>query len=453
MALKPHILIIDDDHDVLTTIKDSLGDLDCIIESETNSSIALERIYNTAYDLVITDIMMPGVSGVEIAEAIRNTGRDTLVIVVTGFASIETAIKSIQYGVYDYIQKPLTTIKHIVENALEKLELQRNNKLLNLKVEEMLRKVSLLNEISSILYQVSDINEGTEMMLDTLTEGLKINRVGILLKDKDSKFVLVKHKKLVAGIVKNFKFNPDENINDQKISEIDVTIIENLENEIRISDNKIPVGKTYKKCVLIPITFHIKLLGYIVFFPDETESQSLNDTTDLLKIFSNQIAPIIFSSTENLKKQVDAEHRVSKIIEQKILEAKSSVAPISFALIRFVLLITPREEYMLDDYLAVSKEILKKKYESYCELEWLTNDTVLVSYSGIDLFTIEKTCFEISEQIEHLQISGDKNSVMSIRYACTNYPQVANSSRRLENSLWKNLFEELAKNNSVRKYL
>jgi len=452
MDQKPHILIIDDDHDVLNTIKDALINIDFLIDCETNSNVALERIKSTYYDLVITDIMMPNVSGVEIVEAVKNTGRDTLVIIVTGFASIETAIKSVQFGVYDYVQKPLVNIQHIVENALDKLDLQRKNKLLNQKMKEMLQKVTLLNEISTILYQVSDFKEATEMILDTLTEGLKINRVGILLEDSTSSYVLVEHKNLVSTIVDKFKFHLNDRINNQQISHSIETVIDNLKGEISISDDRIPVDNSFKKCILIPIDFHVKLLGFIAVFPDANEIEDISDSIKLLKIFSNLIAPIVSSSTGKLQKVVDAERKVSSIIEEKIVEAKSSLAPISFALIRFVMLQAPHEESLLVDYLTLSKNTLVDKSNSHCEITWLTKDTVCVSYSGIDLFAIEKFCFEVSESIEKLQITGNKEAVMTTKYSCVSYPQVANSPARLENILWKHLFEELVKSNSVKKY-
>ena len=142
------ILIIDDEKDILDTLMHTLSGLGYKLKGLSNPKTALKNIKKDHFDLVITDIMMPNITGLDIIRKIKESKRDTQVIVVTGFASLETAIKSIQYGVYDYIQKPfnIDEIKITVKNALDTQNLQRRNKILIQKIENMLTNIDLLHD-------------------------------------------------------------------------------------------------------------------------------------------------------------------------------------------------------------------------------------------------------------------------------------------------------------------
>ena len=124
---KISILVIDDEHiivDILTTYLQNNG---FVVTGLTDPQEALKYIGKENYDIVLTDLMMPHISGMDIMKAVKQTGHDTEVIIFTGFASIDTAIEAIQYGVYDYIRKPieLKEIKVVIDRAAEKLFLRR----------------------------------------------------------------------------------------------------------------------------------------------------------------------------------------------------------------------------------------------------------------------------------------------------------------------------------------
>jgi len=271
------------------------------------------------------------------------------------------------------------------------------------------------------------------------------------LKDRNSKFSINEQRNLISSVVEQFKFKLNDQINSQPISSSKETIINIVNNELNIANSRIPIDNELKQCILIPIDFHIRVLGFILVFLNHKEIEEITNTIKLLKIFTTQIAPIIHSSTSGHISDNNSEHLIAKIIEENIVEAKSSLAPISFALIRLVMLDTHMEEPLFNDYLLSSKNILVQKVNKHIELDWLTMDTVLVTYSGVDLFAIEKFCFEISGKIENLQISGNKDAVMTTKYSCVSYPQVANSPFRMENVLWKNLLEESEKDSSLKK--
>jgi len=115
------ILIVDDD----PVVRDSLGKW---FESEgfqattlTSAREVLEQIQNSRWDAALIDIKMPGIDGMELQQRLREIDPELPVIIMTGYASIETAVKALKRGAYDYITKPFDPdeLVHLVSNAVE----------------------------------------------------------------------------------------------------------------------------------------------------------------------------------------------------------------------------------------------------------------------------------------------------------------------------------------------
>ncbi|OCC16152.1 response regulator receiver protein [Dissulfuribacter thermophilus] len=118
------ILILDDEPIVTKRLKPALEKKGYVVETFTDSNSALERIKEQRFDIVITDLKMEGVSGMEFLEEVKNQWPDTEVIVITGFATMETAKESFKKGVFDFLAKPfkLGEIIEIVGKAVEHLK-------------------------------------------------------------------------------------------------------------------------------------------------------------------------------------------------------------------------------------------------------------------------------------------------------------------------------------------
>ncbi|OPX40971.1 MAG: hypothetical protein B1H13_04610 [Desulfobacteraceae bacterium 4484_190.3] len=100
------ILIVDDDTSLLSVLKNSFQEENYHVTVSSNGLDAIEKCRANSYDLIITDIMMPGATGLEVLSSAKKINPNTLVILITGFASLETAVKAIREGAYDYITKP-----------------------------------------------------------------------------------------------------------------------------------------------------------------------------------------------------------------------------------------------------------------------------------------------------------------------------------------------------------
>ena len=115
------ILVIDDEVAVNNNIRKILAKKEFSVDQAFTKTEALEKIKNGFYKLVLLDLKIPGVRGLELLEAIRNNMPATKVVIVTGYASIETAVDSARLGAVDYLAKPFTPdeIRHVTENVFQ----------------------------------------------------------------------------------------------------------------------------------------------------------------------------------------------------------------------------------------------------------------------------------------------------------------------------------------------
>ena len=116
-----NILVIDDEVAVNNNIRKILAKKGYHVDQAVTKNEALEKIQARPYQLVLLDLKIPGVRGLELLKAVRDRNPETKVIIITGYASIETAVESARMGAIDYLPKPFTPneIRTVTENALQ----------------------------------------------------------------------------------------------------------------------------------------------------------------------------------------------------------------------------------------------------------------------------------------------------------------------------------------------
>ena len=105
-ATPMRVLILDDEPIVCKRLKPAFQKMGHTVETLTNSAQALTRLRETTFDLVVTDLKMEGVDGIQILDAVKTSSAATQVIVITGFATLETAKESYRKGAFDFVAKP-----------------------------------------------------------------------------------------------------------------------------------------------------------------------------------------------------------------------------------------------------------------------------------------------------------------------------------------------------------
>ncbi|WP_319777225.1 response regulator [Maridesulfovibrio sp.] len=121
---KTSILILDDEPIVSKRLHPALEKKGYEVESFIDSSKALERIHQRNFDIVVTDLKMDGVDGMQFMTEVKSLSPDTEVIIITGFATMETAKESIRKGIFDFLAKPfkLGEIQEVIRLADEKIK-------------------------------------------------------------------------------------------------------------------------------------------------------------------------------------------------------------------------------------------------------------------------------------------------------------------------------------------
>jgi diguanylate cyclase (GGDEF)-like protein len=149
MAKDMRILVVDDENSVRTVMSQVLQDEGFAVTEAANGKQALECMQKDPFSLVITDIVMPEMTGLELLEKIKKHHPETQVIIITSHASLETAITAMRHGAYDYLFKPfkdLDLISAAANRAIEKVRLIAENQKLLLQLKNKNQELKKANE-------------------------------------------------------------------------------------------------------------------------------------------------------------------------------------------------------------------------------------------------------------------------------------------------------------------
>jgi response regulator RpfG family c-di-GMP phosphodiesterase len=151
---RPRVLIVDDERFIRDILADFLGMEGYAVRTAEDGAAALNELRNTGYDIIISDLKMPRMGGIELLEQIQTAAPNALTVIMTGFGTVETAIDAMKRGAYDYILKPFKVeeVIHVVQRGLEKQRLAAEN--IRLKEAVSLYKVSEAIQASLSLEQV-----------------------------------------------------------------------------------------------------------------------------------------------------------------------------------------------------------------------------------------------------------------------------------------------------------
>jgi two-component system response regulator PilR (NtrC family) len=158
------ILVVDDEKSMRDFFSIMLKKEGHDIVAAENGGDALKAVQTEIFDLVISDVKMAGVDGIDVLKAVKEVSPETVVIMVTAYATAETAVEAMKLGAYDYITKPFKVdeIKLIIQKALEKGHLRKENILLRREIESragfenFIGKSEPIQKVFSLIRQVAD---------------------------------------------------------------------------------------------------------------------------------------------------------------------------------------------------------------------------------------------------------------------------------------------------------
>ena len=121
---KKKILVVDDEITVCKSIRQAIVSEEYEVDTALSGEEAIKKDSENAYDLVITDLMMPGISGLDLLKTLKEARPGISIIMVTGYPTIKTAVQSVKLGAFDYLPKPFTPadLRGLVSRAFKKAE-------------------------------------------------------------------------------------------------------------------------------------------------------------------------------------------------------------------------------------------------------------------------------------------------------------------------------------------
>src|SRR6056297_585061 len=149
--MKKKILIVDDEKNIRMTLEKALKKSDYIVDMAINGEEAIKKIKSNKYPVILLDMKLPGMNGMEVLEKINEMDYKTKVIIITGYGSIESAVKTMKLGAIDYLRKPFNPekIRKIVTEVFQRYEIETKkdideiedfDKMLNLAKSEINKK-------------------------------------------------------------------------------------------------------------------------------------------------------------------------------------------------------------------------------------------------------------------------------------------------------------------------
>lgn len=177
---KIRILVVDDELGVQRTVSGILEDEGYEVTATGKGQDAIDEAKKKFYNVVITDIKLPDISGLEVLKAVREINEDTMVIMETAFASLETSIEAMNKGAYTYVPKPfnMDELLVIIKKCLERQRLSIENKRLLQELRRANEEMQRLTQIKSAF--TSMVSHELRTPLAALKEGVSLVSEGIV---------------------------------------------------------------------------------------------------------------------------------------------------------------------------------------------------------------------------------------------------------------------------------
>ena len=155
------MLIVEDEETLRESIKRIFMKEGFTVDAVDSAEKGFALLETSAYDVIISDIILPGIDGIEMLTSVREQSPDQIFIIVTAYASLDTAVKALRAGAYDYIMKPIIheEIKQVVRNALKQKNLQSENILLKREIGKDCDFSSIVGDSRALQGIISEVKK------------------------------------------------------------------------------------------------------------------------------------------------------------------------------------------------------------------------------------------------------------------------------------------------------
>src|SRR5216110_3825140 len=188
------VLAVDDNSSLLRFLVSAFNASGCAVTAAPTAEEALDRIETNAFDLVVSDIKMPGLSGLDLLRAVKAKQPATPVVLITGVPSVTSAVFGLRHGAYDYLPKPfsVTEVRELI-NRLRRDRAEGNGNVtypagLNEELQRRQGGVAVLSSIGELALQGLEPARFVEKVLEKTLANLRCDAAIMVLRDADGKF-------------------------------------------------------------------------------------------------------------------------------------------------------------------------------------------------------------------------------------------------------------------------
>ncbi|MCK5821124.1 MAG: sigma-54-dependent Fis family transcriptional regulator [Bacteroidales bacterium] len=176
MGKKKSILIVDDEQSVRDSLYNWFIEDGYNVERAENAKKALAILEADCYDIVLADVKMPGMDGLEMLKRIKFLREETIVIIMTAFASVDTAVQALKDGAFDYVTKPFDpdVLSHLIRNAVKQISLSDENKYLKERMGQLENVEDMIGQseaMQKVLKEVANVAQSHSSVIITGESG------------------------------------------------------------------------------------------------------------------------------------------------------------------------------------------------------------------------------------------------------------------------------------------
>lgn len=294
---KIRLLVVDDEKETFEVLNDYLSD-EYSVEYAENGTKAIEAIKRNEPDVVLLDLKLPDIDGIELLKNIRHSGVESEVIILTAYLSIKSIIEAMRLGSYDYIEKPfdIEKLKKAIEQAVERKK--------NIKEIMRLKGLDALFELAVVISESMPLEKMLSIVIKLAMDALQADGGSILIYDEETQTLEVK---IAEGSGKEKALGKKIKLG-ERISGYSAKVGEPIIIKGRVEDDeRFKDIKSYEEIfsgISVPIIRNKKLLGVLNLKRITFKKDFTQDDIKLISIFS-QDAAILIENGILLKKLIN----------------------------------------------------------------------------------------------------------------------------------------------------
>jgi response regulator RpfG family c-di-GMP phosphodiesterase len=274
-----HILIVDDETSICEILGQYLRKKGYVVTTAQSGEQAIGFLNNHTVDLVVTDIKMPGMTGVDLLKEINEGMSGIPVLITTGFPTLDTAIDALKLGAYDYLTKPfhLEEINQKVKRAIGRKQLEQENLLFS-------RLVSL-HEVTKILASTLDSSELYIKFLDYTMRVAKADGGALWLLDQSGKLVLTE----TSGGVFDRNFwleRPFMAASKWAVTQVEPLIL--IPGNSPLPNGLLPISNEYSACITFPLIAPSRTTGVLNLIRRADKETFSNLDLEIINVLASQ---------------------------------------------------------------------------------------------------------------------------------------------------------------------